>query len=122
MQKPAPNWPDHIEAHRGPGGGAMYWDPGWPGVVYHRYFKDVAVQAHLKAIRDAIESGDTEAAIKMTQFAGLALETGAGPVPEGIYWSGENANFYRQETGKGMGADFFNAWQGRRAEFPSQPS
>jgi hypothetical protein len=85
MKKPEPNWPVHIEAHRGPRGGAMYMEPGHPGVVHHRYFKDIAVRMHLKAIRDAIEGGDTDAAIKLTQFAGISLETGAGPVPEGIY-------------------------------------
>jgi hypothetical protein len=51
-RKPMPDWPKHIEAHRGPKGGAMYCEPGYPGQVYHRYIRedvvaDMAANAHI---------------------------------------------------------------------------
>jgi hypothetical protein len=45
-----------------------------------------------------------------------------GPIPTGIYWSGEHANFYDAVTRKGQGQAFMDAWYFRRAEFPSEPN
>jgi hypothetical protein len=45
-----------------------------------------------------------------------------GPIPTGIYWSGEHANFYDAVTRKGQGQAFMDAWYFRRAEFPAEPN
>lgn len=45
-----------------------------------------------------------------------------GPIPTGIYWSGEHANFYDAVTRKGQGQAFMDAWYFRRAEFPTEPN
>src|SRR3989304_5934880 len=41
-------------------------------------------------------------------------------IPKGVYWSREAGNFYREATNRGMGLEFYDAWQERKDEFPAK--
>jgi len=48
----APEW---LEAHKGPMGGWMFYEPGHPGLVYHKYRRaDLAPVVEVKELRTAI--------------------------------------------------------------------
>lgn len=40
------------------------------------------------------------------------------PIPTGVYYDHDQANFYDEKTKKGKGTEFYNTWVKRRAEFP----
>lgn len=44
------------------------------------------------------------------------------PIPSGVYWSPSGGNFYSYDTKRGMGDEFYAAWNGRRHEFPQWDS
>lgn len=52
---------------------------------------------------------------KITVLNGLGEET---RIPGGVYWSGEQSNFYDAGNDKGMGQHFFDDWYGSRMIFP----
>jgi hypothetical protein len=41
------------------------------------------------------------------------------PIPELVYWDGENSNFYGVTSRRGQGQEFFDKWFPRRDEFPT---
>jgi hypothetical protein len=51
---------------------------------------------------------------KITVLNGMGEET---RIPGGVYWDGENSNFYDTDA-KGMGQHFFDDWYGSRFIFP----
>lgn len=40
-------------------------------------------------------------------------------IPPNVYYSADPDNFYNAMSGEGMGADFYNEWQGRKHLFPT---
>lgn len=42
------------------------------------------------------------------------------PIPVGISFSEQHCNFYRADTGQGMGNEFYDKWRDRADEFPDR--
>jgi hypothetical protein len=40
------------------------------------------------------------------------------PIPNGVYWNAESANFYSRDSRAGMGMAFYLTWKPRSSEFP----
>lgn len=86
--------------------------------------KPLQLKQHIDSFRVSKQPGIYEefaASIPPMTSAAVAHEA-EGPIPTGIYWSGEHANFYDAVTRKGQGQAFMDAWYFRRAEFPSEPN
>lgn len=47
-------------------------------------------------------------------------DTDSTPIPEGLYWSRETDQFHDIVSHHVSAAAFYDAWQSRRAEFPSE--
>ena len=64
-------FPDVIEGHRGPKGGCMFMEPGWPGHVFETYAK---VTPYELATLRRLRAGEL-VAVEAAQAAGLAAGT-----------------------------------------------
>lgn len=54
------DWPEIVEAHRGPKGGEMFMRPGHPGHVFHRYTRMDLVNDVLREAHDALRGNASD--------------------------------------------------------------